>query len=149
MELTTTWPSSKPVFQLLRIRSSNIWLASISFFSSTIAARTAFEKMTDVDYQGETYYTIRNLSLYECQGWCREEVECQAASFSFVANGLGQQETVCLLQNGTQANNPTSKPIRARNQYYMVKMSIRSGELQMNIISCILTFMKSLIYQPV
>ena len=30
-------------------------------------ARTAFEKMTDVDYQGETYYTIRNLSLYECQ----------------------------------------------------------------------------------
>ncbi len=23
--------------------------------------------MTDVDYQGETYYTIRNLSLYECQ----------------------------------------------------------------------------------
>ena len=84
--------------------------------------------MTDVDYQGETYYTIRNLSLYECQGWCREEVECQAASFSFVANGLGQQETVCLLQNGTQANNPTSKPVRARNQYYMVKMSIRSGE---------------------
>ena len=119
------------------------------FFSSIIAARTAFEKMTDVDYQGETYYTIRNLSLYECQGWCREEVECQAASFSFVANGLGQQETVCLLQNGTQANNPTSKPIRARNQYYMVKMSIRSGELQMNILSCILTFMKSLIYQPV
>ena len=85
--------------------------------------------MTDVDYQGETYYTIRNLSLYECQGWCREEVECQAASFSFVANNLGQQETVCLLQNGTQANNPTSKPIRARNQYYMVKMSIRSGKM--------------------
>ena len=84
--------------------------------------------MTDVDYQGETYYTIRNLSLYECQGWCREEVECQAASFSFVANNLGQQETVCLLQNGTQANNPTSKPIRALNQYYMVKMSIRSGK---------------------
>ena len=99
--------------------------------------------MTDVDYQGETYYTIRNLSLYECQGWCREEVECQAASFSFVANGLGQQETVCLLQNGTQANNPTSKPIRARNQYYMVKMSIRSGELQKNLISYILTFIFS------
>lgn len=55
-------------------------------------------------------------------------MECQAASFSFVANDLGKQETVCLLQNGTQANNPTSKPIPARNQYYMVKMSIRSGE---------------------
>ena len=67
------------------------------------------------------------------QGWCREEVECQAASFSFVANALGQQETVCLLQNGTQANNPTSKPIPARNQYYMVKMSIRSGRIKILI----------------
>ena len=64
------------------------------------------------------------------QGWCREEVECQAASFSFVANTFGQQETVCLLQNGTQANNPTAKPIRALHQYYMVKMSIRSGNLE-------------------
>lgn len=45
-----------------------------------------------------------------------------------MANSQGQQETVCLLQNGTQANNPTAKPIRALNQYYMVKMSIRSGE---------------------
>lgn len=86
--------------------------------------------MTDVDYQGETYYTIRNLSLYECQGWCREEPECQAASFSFAVNPLnpGRQETVCLLQNGTQATNPTTKPLRALNQYYMVKMSIRSGK---------------------
>jgi len=104
-------------------------LLILALFVVSCQARTAFEKMTDVDYQGETYYTIRNLSLYECQGWCREEVECQAASFSFVANGLGQQETVCLLQNGTQANNPTSKPIQARNQYYMVKMSIRSDKV--------------------
>lgn len=104
-------------------------LLVLALFVVSCQARTAFEKMTDVDYQGETYYTIRNLSLYECQGWCREEVECQAASFSFVANGLGQQETVCLLQNGTQANNPTSKPVRARNQYYMVKMSIRSDKV--------------------
>jgi len=70
-------------------------LLVLALFVVSCQARTAFEKMTDVDYQGETYYTIRNLSLYECQGWCREEVECQAASFSFVANGLGQQETVC------------------------------------------------------
>ena len=35
--------------------------------SLSFLARTAFEKMTDVDYIGETYYTIRNLSLYECQ----------------------------------------------------------------------------------
>lgn len=88
--------------------------------------------MTDIDYSGETYYTIRNLSLYECQGWCREEPECQAASFSFAVNPLnpGRQETVCLLQNGTQAINPTATPLRALNQYYMVKMSIRSGESQ-------------------
>lgn len=99
------------------------------FLPSGSIARTAFEKMTDVDYQGETYYTIRNLSLYECQGWCREEVECQAASFSFVANAQGQQETVCLLQNSTQANNPTAKPVRALHQYYMVKMSIRSDKV--------------------
>jgi len=52
-----------------------------SRFSFSVLARVAFEKMTGVDYRGETYYTIRNLSLYECQGWCREEPECAAASF--------------------------------------------------------------------
>ena len=100
--------------------------------SSPVAARVAFEKMTDVDYVGDTYYTIRNLSLYECQGWCREEPECAAASFSFAVNPLsatGKQETVCLLQNATQANNPAAKPAKALSQYYMVKMSIRSGRI--------------------
>ena len=33
---------------------------------------------------------FRNLSLYECQGWCREEPECQAASFRW-RNNLWQQ----------------------------------------------------------
>lgn len=92
--------------------------------------------MTDLDYVGETYYTIRNLSLYECQGWCREEPECSAASFSFAVNPNSsppRQETVCLLQNGTQATNPSAKPLRALNQYYMVKMSVRSGKIQMHI----------------
>ena len=83
-----------------------------------------------MDYKGETYYTIRNLSLYECQGWCREEPECVAASFSFVVNPLTpRQETVCLLQNGTAANNPAAQPMRAVSQYYMVKMSIRSDRV--------------------
>ena len=83
-----------------------------------------------MDYVGESYYTIRNLSLYECQGWCREEPECVAASFSFAVNNVGEpkQETVCLLQNGSQANNPSAKPSKALNQYYMVKLSIRSGK---------------------
>ena len=113
-----------------------------------ILGRVAFEKLTDLDFKGETYYTIRwdsedtghgwlmlwrhdrNLSLYECQGWCREEPECQAASFSFVVNPLTpRQETVCLLQNGTAANNPAAQPLRAVSQYYMVKMSVRSDKV--------------------
>ena len=64
-----------------------IFFLDLKYFSSA-AGRVAFEKLTDLDYKGETYYTIRNLSLYECQGWCREEPECQAASFSFVVNPL-------------------------------------------------------------
>lgn len=85
--------------------------------------------MTDLNYVGETYYTIRNLSLYECQGWCREEPECSAAAFSFAVDDRdGLQNTVCLLQNGTQASNPSAQPTKATNQYYMVKMSIRSSK---------------------
>ena len=45
--------------------------------------RVGFEKLSEMDYRGNTYYTIRNLSLYECQGWCREEPDCAAASFRF------------------------------------------------------------------
>lgn len=111
-------------------------LLSCSLLTLLLAAgasaqgRVAFEKLTDLDFKGETYYTIRNLSLYECQGWCREEPECQAASFSFVVNPLTpRQETVCLLQNGTAANNPAAQPLRAVSQYYMVKMSIRSDKV--------------------
>ena len=40
-----------------------------------------------------------------------------------------RQETVCLLQNGTAANNPAAQPLRAVSQYYMVKMSIRSDKV--------------------
>jgi hypothetical protein len=47
---------------------------------------TGFEKLTDLDYRGNTYYSIRNLSLHECQGWCRQEPECAAAAFRFVNN---------------------------------------------------------------
>ena len=46
-----------------------------------ISALTGFEKLTDLDYRGNTYYSIRNLSLHECQGWCRQEPECAAAAF--------------------------------------------------------------------
>ncbi|KAK9875153.1 hypothetical protein WA026_005944 [Henosepilachna vigintioctopunctata] len=33
-----------------------------------ISGRIAFEKITEYDYRGSTYYTVKNLSLYECQG---------------------------------------------------------------------------------
>lgn len=89
--------------------------------------RIAFEKLTDFDYRGNTYYTVKNLSLYECQGWCREEPDCQAAAFSFVLNPLiPKQETLCQLQNETSANNPTATPQRSVNMYYMTKMQLRS-----------------------
>ncbi|XP_058060048.1 uncharacterized protein LOC131210773 [Anopheles bellator] len=89
--------------------------------------RVAFEKLTDFDFQGTTYYSVKNLSLYECQGWCREEPDCQAAAFSFVVNPLTPaQETLCQLQNVTAANNPASTPQRSSSMYYMVKLQLRS-----------------------
>ncbi|ODM98216.1 hypothetical protein Ocin01_08473 [Orchesella cincta] len=48
---------------------------------TAVHALTGFEKLTDLDYRGNTYYSIRNLSLHECQGWCRQEPECAAAAF--------------------------------------------------------------------
>ncbi|XP_055644168.1 uncharacterized protein LOC129780191 [Toxorhynchites rutilus septentrionalis] len=94
---------------------------------SYATGRIAFEKLTDLDYQGTTYYNVKNLSLYECQGWCREEPDCQAAAFSFVVNPLTpSQETLCQLQNVTAANNPASTPQRASSMYYMVKLQLRS-----------------------
>jgi len=89
----------------------------------------AFEKLTDYDYRGTSYYTAKNLTLSECQGWCRQEPNCLAAAFSFVPNPLTPvQETLCQLQNETQASNPTATAQRAVNMYYMVKVQIRSGK---------------------
>ncbi|XP_068200882.1 uncharacterized protein tyn [Palaemon carinicauda] len=103
--------------------------ALLMLFSAALG-RVAFEKLTELDYRGTTYYTIRNLSLWECQGWCREEPECAAASFSFVMNPLAPvQETLCLLQNETMASNPSSQPQRAVSLYYMVKLSVRTDKV--------------------
>lgn len=102
-------------------------LLALVTVSRAALARTAFEKLTDYDYRGTTYYSVRNLSLYECQGWCREEAECQAAAFSFVVNPLApMQDTLCQLQNETAATNPAAQPQRAANMYYMTKLQIRS-----------------------
>ncbi|XP_037088478.1 uncharacterized protein LOC119109045 [Pollicipes pollicipes] len=107
-----------------------VTIALVAATLSACDAAVAFEKLTDMDYRGNTYYTIRNLTLYECQGWCREEPECQAASFSFVTNPLTPvQETVCLLQNETSANNPSALPKPAVSTYYMIKLRIRSDNV--------------------
>lgn len=114
--------------------------------------------MTNRDFPGSTYYTIRNVSLYECLGWCRDEVDCTAASFSFVVNPLAPlQETTCRLQNETKStiggstiasspsptssllsptvtssslvSGPSVNPQKAVNLYYFSKTHLRSGKL--------------------
>ncbi|KAG8233238.1 hypothetical protein J437_LFUL013301, partial [Ladona fulva] len=87
----------------------------------------AFEKLTGMDFRGTTYYTVRNLTLSECQNWCSEEAKCLAASFSFVPNPLlPVQETICQLQNETTATNPSAVAQKGVDMYYMVKLNIRS-----------------------
>ncbi len=66
---------------VVEMKSSDAIVNELYCFNS---GRVGFEKLTELDYRGTTYYTIRNLSLYECQGWCREEPDCAAASFRFV-----------------------------------------------------------------
>ena len=110
------------------------------------AAKVTFEKMTNRDYPGSTYYTIRNVSLYECLGWCRDEGDCTSASFSFVVNPLApMQETTCRLQNETaKPSSPSSSmlpsssssaasiayatPQKAVNLYFFSKTHLRSGK---------------------
>ncbi|XP_052889815.1 uncharacterized protein LOC128298118 [Anopheles moucheti] len=114
----------------MKWRPANLLLFTVCFLAAAqhlVQARVAFEKLTDYDFQGTTYYSVKNLSLYECQGWCREEPDCQAAAFSFVVNPLTPaQETLCQLQNVTAANNPASTPQRSSSMYYMVKLQLRS-----------------------
>ncbi|KAH7981265.1 hypothetical protein HPB49_022810 [Dermacentor silvarum] len=107
-----------------------VTLLVLAHVTTLVSAKVSFEKLTNLDFAGSAYYTIRNLSLYECQGWCRDEKECVAAAFSFVLNPLApQQETTCLLQNSTQARKPTARPQRAVNLYYLVKNHIRSEKI--------------------
>ena len=99
---------------------------------ATAFGKIAFEKLTDYDFPGTTYYSVKNLSLYECQGWCNQEPECVAAFFSFALNPLTpEQETNCQLQNTTTAFDPTATPQRSYSTYYMVKLNIRSENVCM------------------
>lgn len=114
----------------MRSQQSTVFLTLAVLFCMAITiahGRVAFEKLTDYDFTGTTYYSVKNLSLYECQGWCREEQDCQAAAFSFVVNPLTPaQETLCQLQNDSSAHNPSAVAQRSASMYYMVKLQLRS-----------------------
>jgi len=118
------------------------YLSSLFLIATVASGKVTFEKMTNRDYVGTTYYTIRNVSLYECLGWCKDEVDCSAASFSFVVNPLAPiQETTCLLQNDTQAKKPltgtnggassasSGTPQKAVNMYFFTKANLRSENM--------------------
>lgn len=104
-------------------------------------ARVTFEKMTNRDYSGLTYYTIQNVSLFECLGWCKEEMSCTSAVFSFVVNPFAAlQETTCMLQNDTQARQTAyvrqmpggeqativAHPQKATNLYFFNKIELHT-----------------------
>ncbi|KAH0557273.1 uncharacterized protein LOC123271401 isoform X1 [Cotesia glomerata] len=106
------------------------FLALFSLAIAGPAVKTTFEKSTNYDYRGTTFYTARNLSLYECQERCRNRVDCQAVAFSFVVNPLAPiQNTMCELHNETSATNPEAQPQRAVNKYYMTKLQLRSDNV--------------------
>lgn len=110
---------------LQSLRVYTVLFVFTSLVISNASARVAFEKLTDFDFTGQTYYSVKNLSLYECQGWCREEPDCQAAAFSFVVNPLTPaQETLCQLQNDSSAHNPSAIAQRSASMYYMVKLQV-------------------------
>ncbi|UYV79377.1 hypothetical protein LAZ67_17002369 [Cordylochernes scorpioides] len=86
-----------------------------------------FLKSTNLEYSGSTYYTFKNLSLYECHKWCQDERECVAAVFSYVLAGV--QDTTCLLQNDTDARKPTALPQTRVNTYFFNKVNLRTENL--------------------
>ncbi|XP_022242070.1 uncharacterized protein LOC106459815 [Limulus polyphemus] len=115
------------VMETRRLSKGSCFLLGALSVLFCIEARTAFEKLTNLDYPGNTYYTIRNLSLYECQGWCRDEVDCVAAVFRFVVNPLTPvQDTICMLQNETKSTHLAVLPQKSTNTYHLTKLHIRS-----------------------
>lgn len=89
----------------------------------TAEARITFEKMTNRDFSGIAYYTIQNVSLFECLGWCKEEQSCTSAVFSFVVNPFAAlQETTCVLQNETQAR---------QGAYLRTSTGVNGGQLSL------------------
>ncbi|XP_042908270.1 uncharacterized protein [Parasteatoda tepidariorum] len=97
---------------------------------ATVEGRVAFIKSTGLSYGGFSYFTIRNVSLHECQRWCRDDTECEAAAFDYsVRMQDGLPETTCTLQNDTSAGKSNVAPKRGKHTYYLTKMNINSDHL--------------------
>ncbi|XP_076343318.1 uncharacterized protein LOC143243347 [Tachypleus tridentatus] len=115
-----SWIFNKDIFVFIVVINS----------SFCTEGRITFEKSTNWDFFGTTYTSFRNISLYECQSWCRENVECVAASFSFVVNPLVPlQDTLCTIQNTTTSRNSVLSLQRSVNTYHFTKMEINSEKL--------------------
>ncbi|KAK0159676.1 hypothetical protein PV327_010769 [Microctonus hyperodae] len=131
VESPTTAISTHMKSNVMRGLITAILFLVISTTSITaIATEVSFEKLSDYDYQGTTYYTARNLTLHECQNWCKSQIDCQAVAFSFVVNPLApMQETTCQFQNETTSTDPNSQARRVANTYYMTKLQISSDNV--------------------
>ncbi|GFV46030.1 uncharacterized protein TNCV_2200401 [Trichonephila clavipes] len=92
--------------------------------------RVTFLKSTGLSYGGFSYFTIRNVSLHECQRWCRDDTECEAAAFDYsVRPQDGMPETTCTLQNDTTAGKTNVAPKRGKHTYYLTKVHVNSDHL--------------------
>ena len=64
-----------------------------------------FEKLTNYEYEGETYDYKQNLTLKQCQEACIQDANCKAASFSFFSPYRNQTENNNNNNNNTNNNN--------------------------------------------
>lgn len=84
-------------------------------------------KGTGIGYGGNSYFTLRNVSLHECQRWCRDETACAGATFNYSPRGdASPPETTCTLHSDENA--PSSKPRRSKNTFYLAKVHVDSGK---------------------
>jgi hypothetical protein len=134
----------QPARQMGQLLVAVAWLAMavlVVGLGRPADGRVTFEKMTNRDYSGVNYYTIQNVSLFECLGWCKEETSCTSAVFSFVVNPFAAlQETTCMLQNETHARQGAylrstsngeqvviaAQPQKATNLYFFNKIELQT-----------------------
>ena len=93
----------------------------------SLLGSVTFVKGTGIGYGGTSYFTLRNVSLHECQRWCRDETACAGATFNYAPRGdASPPETTCTLHSDENA--PSSKPRRSKNTFYLAKVHVDSGK---------------------